>query len=79
MIPVKILSANCSKCRKLEAVVRRVIGSQNISATIEKISDVETMLQYGYVLLPALIINEKVKCHGYVPKEEQIIKWIKEN
>ncbi|MBI2419032.1 MAG: thioredoxin family protein [Ignavibacteriales bacterium] len=79
MISVKILSADCSKCRKLEAVVRRLVESKNITATIEKITDVQKMLQYGYVLLPALIINEKVKCHGYVPKEEQIITWLKEN
>jgi protein-disulfide isomerase len=53
-----------------------LLNKHNIEASFEKIVDIQEMTKYGFVLLPALIINGKVKSHGYLPKVEQIISWL---
>jgi hypothetical protein len=36
------------------------------------------MIKYGIMATPGLVINEKLKSSGIVPKDEQILNWIKE-
>jgi len=78
MISIKILGTGCSKCRTLETRVRNLISSNNIQAEISKVEDIQEMMNYGIMMNPGLVINEKVKSYGIMPKDEQIINWIKE-
>jgi protein-disulfide isomerase len=50
-----------------------------IEATFQKVTDYQEMMKYGIMATPALVINEIVKSTGSIPKEEQILKWLKEN
>jgi hypothetical protein len=36
-------------------------------------------MRYGIMATPALVINETVKSSGSIPKDEQILQWLKEN
>jgi len=78
MLSVKILGAGCSKCRILEKKVRELIEKNNIHAEVLKIEEIAEMMNYGIMMTPALVVNEKVKSFGIVPKDDQILKWIKE-
>lgn len=78
MITIKILGAGCSKCRKLNENVRSIVKSNNIDAEVIKIEDLNEMMKYGIMMTPALVINDKLKSFGNIPKDEQIIKWLKE-
>ncbi|OGU53929.1 MAG: glutaredoxin [Ignavibacteria bacterium RBG_13_36_8] len=77
MLSVKILGPGCSKCRTLEAKVRDVVTKNNIEAEIAKIEDINDMMSYGIMMTPALVVNEKVKSYGIIPKDEQILNWLK--
>jgi small redox-active disulfide protein 2 len=79
MISVKILGAGCKKCQNLENKVRELVTKNNIEAAVEKVTDIQEMVRYGIMMTPGLIINEKVKSFGIIPKDDQIIKWLKEN
>jgi len=46
---------------------------------VKKITDIEEMIKYGITMIPALVINEEVKSAGIIPKDEAILKWLKEN
>jgi small redox-active disulfide protein 2 len=78
MISIKILGAGCSKCRTLEAKVRDLVSKNNIQAEVSKVEDIQEMIGYGIMMTPGLVINEKVKSYGIIPKDEQIITWLKE-
>ena len=78
MLSVKILGPGCSKCRTLEARVRDIVTKNNIQAEVTKIEDITDMMSYGIMMTPALVVNEKVKSYGIIPKEEQILTWLKE-
>ena len=78
MLSVKILGPGCSKCRTLERKVRELIEKNNIHAEVLKIEEITEMMNYGIMMTPALVVNEKVKSLGIVPKDDQILKWIRE-
>jgi len=79
MVSVKILGTGCKKCLTLEAKVRELITNNNIDAAIEKVTDIQEMMNYGIMMTPGLVINEQVKSFGIIPKDDQILKWLKEN
>jgi len=79
MVSVKVLGTGCKKCQNLENKVRELVTINNIDATVEKVTDIQEMLRYGIMMTPGLIINEKVKSYGVIPKDDQIINWLKEN
>lgn len=79
MVSVKVLGTGCKKCQNLENKVRELVASNKIDATVEKITDIQEMVNYGIMMTPGLIINEKVKSFGIIPKDDLIISWLKEN
>jgi small redox-active disulfide protein 2 len=79
MVSVKVLGTGCKKCQTLENKVRDLVASNKIEATVEKVTDIQEMVNYGIMMTPGLIINEKVKRFGIIPKDDQIITWLKEN
>ncbi len=79
MISVKILGTGCKKCQNLENKVRDLIATNNIDAVVEKVTDIQEMVRYRIMMTPGLVINEKVKSFGNIPKDDQIINWLKEN
>lgn len=79
MISIKILGSGCKKCQTLEAKVRDLIAANNIHATVEKVSDINEMMNYSIMMTPGLVINEQVKSFGIIPKDDQILRWLKEN
>jgi len=79
MVSVKILGTGCKKCQTLEAKVRELVTSNSIDAVIEKVTDLQKIVGYGIMMTPGLVINEQVKSYGVIPKDEQIINWLKEN
>jgi small redox-active disulfide protein 2 len=75
---IKILGVGCPKCRRLEEKVKDVVKQNNIDAEFEKVTDVKEMMKYNIMMTPGLVINEKLKSSGSIPKDEQILSWIKE-
>jgi small redox-active disulfide protein 2 len=76
---IKILGSGCAKCNKLEEKVKQLALDNNIEATFQKVTDFQEMVKYKIMMTPALVINEVVKCTGIIPKDDQIIQWLKEN
>lgn len=76
---VKILGTGCKKCNTLEEKVKEVAAKNNIDATFEKVSEIEEIMKFGIMMTPGLVVNEKVKSYGIIPKEDEILKWLQEN
>lgn len=79
MKSIKILGPGCSKCRTLEAKVKDIVAKHNIDAVVSKVEDINEMMSYGIMMTPGLVVDEKVKSFGIIPKDDQILKWLKEN
>jgi len=76
---VKILGSGCKKCQTLESRVRDLVKLNDIDASVEKVTDLSEIMNYGIMMTPALVIDEKVKSYGIIPKDDQILNWLKGN
>lgn len=74
---VKILGTGCKKCQNLEAKVREVVQQNNIKAEVEKVTDLNAIMSYGIMMTPGLVVDEKVKSFGIIPKDDQLLSWLK--
>lgn len=75
---IKVLGTGCQKCKEVDKLVRQVLAEINVSANVEKVEDIAQIVQYGVMLTPGLVINEKVKISGRVPSKADIKKLIEE-
>ena len=69
---IKVLGPGCNNCKKLENVTRQAVDSLGIDATIEKVTDYPTIVGYGVMSTPALVIDEKLVLSGRVPSAGQL-------
>ena len=73
---IKILGTGCAKCKKLEENARQAISEAGIDATIEKVTDLDKIMDYGVMMTPALVIDEHVMASGKVLSAEDIVKML---
>ncbi|HWQ26104.1 MAG TPA: thioredoxin family protein [Chlorobaculum sp.] len=72
MKQVKILGSGCTKCNQLADAVNVVIAAENIEASIEKVTDIQKIMAYNVLSLPALVVDEEVRCKGRVPDRNEL-------
>ena len=73
---IKVLGSGCVKCKKLYANVEAALKESQIDATLEKVEDINKIIDYGVMMTPGLVINEKVVSVGKVISPKDIIKLI---
>jgi len=75
---VKVLGTGCTKCKTLELRLLDLKAKYQLDIDIEKVSQLNDIMAYGVMMTPGLVINEKLKSVGKVPKDNEILKWIQE-
>jgi small redox-active disulfide protein 2 len=69
---IKVLGTGCANCKRLEATTREAVASMQLDATITKVEDITSIMSYGVMRTPALVINEKVVIYGRIPSIEEV-------
>jgi len=72
MKTIKILGTGCAKCKQLEAVVREVLSETGMSANVEKVEDIQSIMEYDVMSTPALVVEDKVVLSGRVPTKIEV-------
>lgn len=75
---IKILGTGCPTCQKLEDMAKQAVSELNISATFEKVKDIDKILDYNVIRTPGLVIDEELKSSGKLPSINEIKGWIQE-
>jgi small redox-active disulfide protein 2 len=73
---IKVLGPGCPKCEMVEERVKSALAELGIAADVEKVSDIKTMISYGILATPGLIINGRIVSSGRIPRFEDIKLWI---
>jgi small redox-active disulfide protein 2 len=74
---VQILGAGCAKCKTLEQKVRQLNDTHKLNLEIEKVTDLQEIIKYGIMMTPGLVIDGVLKSVGSIPKDSQLLEWIK--
>jgi small redox-active disulfide protein 2 len=72
---IKILGTGCAKCKKLEA--NALEATQGMNVEVQKVTDINEIMNYGVMMTPALVIDEKVVAVGKVLSADKIKDYIK--
>ena len=76
MKDIKILGTGCAKCKQMEAIVNQVVTQLGIEATIEKIENIQRIMEYDVLTTPVLVIDEQIKVKGRVPLPEEVKSYL---
>lgn len=72
MKTIKILGTGCAKCKQTEAVIRETLSDMGLEANIEKVEDIQKIMEYDIMATPAVVLDGVVKMTGKVPSKEEI-------
>ena len=74
---VKILGAGCKSCHEQYENAREAVRNLGLDLEVEYITDMEKIMNYGVMSMPAIVVNEKVVSAGKVLKTADVEKLLK--
>lgn len=72
MKKIQVLGTGCPKCKKLTEAVEQAAQAMGIEYTLEKVTDIEKIINFGVMSTPALAVDGVVKVAGRVPALEEL-------
>jgi small redox-active disulfide protein 2 len=69
---VQVLGPGCPTCDKLLENVRRAVSELGIEAVVEKVSDIDAIVDLGALTTPGLAVDGELKMVGKVPSVEEL-------
>lgn len=76
---IKVLGTGCSRCRSLEHATRQAAEELSLDVAIEKVEDIQKIMEYGIMRTPGLVIDGKVVLSGQVPKVSELKEILTQN
>ncbi len=76
MKEIRILGTGCKKCVKLFNQAELAAKELALEYTIEKITEIDKIMDYGVMMTPALVVDGEIKVVGTVPKLEDLKKLL---
>jgi small redox-active disulfide protein 2 len=77
MREIKVLGPGCAKCKTTYNNVLEAVKQSGIEANVEKIEDIEALINYNVLTTPVLMIDNEMKIKGRVADVNEIIKLLK--
>ena len=74
MKKIKILGTGCAKCTKLAENAKQAAEDLGVEYDLEKVSDINEILNFGVMTTPALVVDGEVKSAGKVLSPDDIKK-----
>jgi small redox-active disulfide protein 2 len=79
MLDIKVLGSGCPNCERLASETRATLDDAGMTDyALTKITDMASIVGYGVLSTPALVINEVIVSSGKIPKRKQILAWVQE-
>ena len=76
IINIKVLGAGCKSCHEQYENAKAAVKSMGLSVEVEYITDMEKVMGYGVMSMPAIVVNEKVVSMGKVLKTADVEKLL---
>ena len=73
---IEILGTGCPNCAKMTKNAQDAVAKSGKFAQVEKVEDINKILSYNVISMPALVIDSKVKSSGKVLSVEEILSFI---
>ncbi|WP_413112112.1 thioredoxin family protein [Thaumasiovibrio sp. DFM-14] len=73
----KVLGSGCANCVNTAKLIERLASEQGVEVSVEKVTDLETIMNYGVMSTPGVVMDEELVHAGGIPKPDVILSWLK--
>ena len=73
---IEILGTGCKKCRDLEEAAKQAVAKIGGFHSVEKVEDIQKIMDYGVISTPGLVIDGEVKSTGKLLSVDEIVNII---
>ena len=70
---IKVLGAGCKSCHEQYENAKQAVKDMGLDLEVEYITDMQKVMEYGVMSMPALVVNEKVVAMGKVLKAADVV------
>lgn len=73
---IKVLGSGCKSYHALLESTKEAVKAMGLSVEVEYVTDMQKIMEYGVMSMPALVVNEKVVSMGKVLKSGDVEKLL---
>ena len=73
---IKVLGTGCANCRNTIALLEAVAKEKGAEIQLEKVEDLPSIMGYGVMSTPGVVIDGKVVHAGGVPSRSKVESWL---
>ncbi len=70
---IEVLGTGCAKCKTLYENVKKALKESGKNAEVVKVEDIPSIMKYGVMSTPALVIDGQVKFSGKLASVAEIM------
>jgi small redox-active disulfide protein 2 len=76
MKDIKVLGSGCANCKTTLKLIAEAAQARGVAVNLEKVEDMATILGYGVMSTPGVVIDGKVVHAGGIPDKKKIESWL---
>jgi len=76
MKKIKVLGTGCATCKATETLIKREAAALGVSIELEKVEDLATIMGYGVMSTPAVVVDGQVVHVGGLPSKAKVEQWL---
>lgn len=73
---IEVLGTGCAKCKTLYENVKKAVEESGSDAEVVKVEDIPSIVKYGVMSTPALVVDGQVKFSGKVASIIEIMAML---
>lgn len=73
---IKVLGTGCANCKTTLKLIEEAAKAKGVTVEMEKIEDLQSIMSYGVMSTPGVVVDGKVVHAGGVPSRDKIAGWL---
>ncbi len=72
----KVLGKGCANCVNTGKLIETLAAELGVAVTVEKVTDLETIMHYGVMSTPGVVMDEALVHAGGIPSADAVRGWL---
>lgn len=73
---IKVLGTGCANCKTTLRLIEQAAKAQGVVVELEKVEDLPSIMGYGILSTPGVVVDGKVVHAGGIPPKAAIEGWL---
>ena len=73
---IKVLGSGCTNCKRTLALIEEIAKAKGADVELEKVEDIGSIMGYGVMSTPGVVIDGTVVHAGGVPDRKKVEGWL---